>query len=366
MISTAAAEKLRLGRAVAPVGKPAAVAPLGGMSWVNRDYLATTSFGLVLQEALELGEAPRVKSPLSFTARGLGPSPDVNQVLHHNGSARLNAFEDRGRQNVIAVPSEALFASSEASKVPLGTLRTVGLQCASEAKGAFDYFFHVPIAVETVVGGDGGVGDAEVHPDSLPIRDKGDFRQADHQVKVEPTLPGNKVGCGHRTAFCISGIFGQPERNLDPASGSRETHIAPLPVDLEGMKVVSRGAQPRLGTLGTQPLLLSGYCRPYGFGSLANALYVQVRDQTRERLLVAAINQFVKGIGVAIALFPTHAANGIERLSELRHRLGQSPCLLCRRLKQYTDRSIHIWIIPHISHYLQDERKEVCADSSAT
>jgi len=105
MKATLTAEKLGLRPAIAPVGVATAVAPLGGMPRVYSHDLASNSFSLVLQEAFELSKAPRVKPAFSFSAPSFTSTPDVGQVLDHNGGSWLNAFEDRSGKHVVAIPS---------------------------------------------------------------------------------------------------------------------------------------------------------------------------------------------------------------------------------------------------------------------
>lgn len=155
MKTALATKELGLGLAVAPVGVATPVTSLRGMPGVHSDDLATEGLCLVFKEALELGEAPGMKPTLGFSTRGFGAAPDVGEVFHNNSRTGLNAVEDRGRQHVVAIPSEALFTPSEASKVPSGRLSTFGLQSTSEAEYSLDDFFHMSVAVKTVIRSNG-------------------------------------------------------------------------------------------------------------------------------------------------------------------------------------------------------------------
>jgi hypothetical protein len=368
MKTTLTAKELGLGLTVAPVGVAAVVAPLGGMPRVYSHYLATESFGLVLQETFELSKAPRVEPPLGFSAPSFTSSPDVGQVLDHNGSSWLNAFEDRGRQNVVTIPSEALLTPSEASKVPSGRLRTIGLQGTSKAKCTFDNFLHMPVAMKAIVGGNRRVSDTEVNSDSLATGNKGNFRQAEYDVKEKSPLPVNKISGSGRTPHRILGISRESKEHLTSTTGGSQIHDALLPVDVEGVEVEARRTEERLRAFRFQALLLSGYRRLHRFGGLLPGLNMQVGDQFGERGLTVPVGQAMKRVGIALTLLPTHAAHGVERLGKLPHRFMQSLSLFLRRLKPDANRSIHICIIPYIGQYLKAEclpRKEVWAHSSA-
>ena len=134
MKTALATKEIGLRPAIAPVGVAAPVTSLRGMPGVNGDDLAAKSFSFILQEFLELGEAPGVKPSFSLSPGCLHSLPDVSEVFYNDSCAWLNAVEDRGGQNVVAIPSEALLTPSEASKVPSGRLRPIGLQSTSEAK----------------------------------------------------------------------------------------------------------------------------------------------------------------------------------------------------------------------------------------
>ena len=97
------------------------------MPGVDSHDLAADGFSLVLKESLELGKAPGVEPSFSFPTTGFDSAPDVGEVFHDDSRTGFNAIEDRGRQYVVTIPSEALFTPSEASKMPSGTLSTFGL-----------------------------------------------------------------------------------------------------------------------------------------------------------------------------------------------------------------------------------------------
>lgn len=369
MKATLTAEELGLRPAVAPVGVATAVAPLGGMPRVYSHDLAAEGLSLVLQEALELSKAPRVEPPLGFSTPSLASSPDVGQVLDHNGGSWLNAFEDRSGKHVVAIPSEALFSPSEASKVPSGRFRTIGLQRTFESEDSPDYFLHVPVAMKAIIRGNCGASDTEINSDSLAVRGECDIRQVDNDVKENSPLPVNKISGSGRTPHRILGISRESKGHLNPTTSGGQVHDAILPVDVEGVQVEARRTEERLRASGLQALLLSGYRRLHGFGGLLPGLNMQVGDQLGGRGLTVPVGQAMKCIGIALTLLPTHAAYGIERLGELPYRFKQSLSLFLRRLKPDANRSIHVCIIPYTSHYLQAEclpRKEACADSSVT
>jgi len=347
------AKELGLGLTVAPVGVAAPVASLAGMPGVYGDDPATESLSFILKEALELSKAPRVQPPFSFPARGFAPSSDVGEVFHNDSGPWLNAFEDRSRKNVIAIPSEALFTPSEASKVPFGRLSAFGLQRTSEAKGALDHFFHVPIAVKTVVRSNGWPGNTEVNTNSLPPRDKLNVRNIDHNMQKEPALAVDEVSRGSRTTDCILSIFIEFERYLHPTTCCRHADNTLIPVQLEGVQIITRRTGCRLRTRYQPSPFYQGIRRLQRLGCFPYCLYVQIRDKGRKISLAGAVSKSMQVVGISIPLLPANATDAIKRLGKLLDRLAQSICLFWRRQKSNSDSSIHKYIIPHPEKILQ-------------
>jgi hypothetical protein len=144
---------------------------------------------------------------------------------------------------VVTIPPESLFTTSEAAKVSLGTLRTVGLQITPEAKFAFNYFLHVTAAVKPIVRTHGGSGHSQVHADCFPVRNKFNIRENDNDVKVKLILAEHQVSGSSRATDCILGI----SRNIEgifilPLVVERFT----IPVSQSKIKVcrLKRGEQP--------------------------------------------------------------------------------------------------------------------------
>jgi len=364
--TTPATEKVGLGTAIAPVGIAALVAPLGSMPGVNSHDLATEGFSLILKESLELGKAPSVEPPLGFPPAGFDTTPDVGEVFHDDSRTGLNAIEDRGRQHVVAIPSEALFTPSEASKVPSGTLSTFGLQSTSEAKYSLGDFFHMPVPMKTVVGGNGRPGNSQINTDSLSITNESNVRQSDDSVQVEIPLAINKVGGSRRIARRILGIFRKVERYPHPTVRGRQADNALIPVYFKGVQVVPGRTGHRLRTAYLASLLHLGDSRPHGFTGFVYRLNVQVRDKSRQSILTIAVNKSLECVVIASSLLPPLVTNSIEYLGKLANRLMQGFSLFIIGLKLYSYRSIHTGIIPHTAKILQIKGKEVCRNSSVS
>jgi len=348
-----ATTELGLGLTVTPVGVAALVAPLRGVPRVYSDDLTADSFSLILKEFLELGKAPGVEPSFSFPATGFDTTPDVGEVFHDDSHTGLDAIEDRGRQHVVAIPSEALFAPSEASKVPFSTLSTFGLQRPSEAEYPLNDFFHVPVTVKTVIRGNGRPGNPQVNTDSLAIANESNVRQSDNSMQVEMPLAINKVGGSRRIAHCILGIFRKVEGYLHPTVRGRQADKPLIPVYFEGVQVVPGRAHCRLWAAYLASLLHLGDSRPHGFTGFLPGLDMQVGYKSRPGILASAISQAMKSVGITCSLLPACTADGIKRLSELLNRLIKSFSLFRGGLELHLNRSIHTGIIPYIRLNLQ-------------
>jgi len=180
-----ATTELGLRLPVAPVDIATSTASLGSVPGVDGDNLTPEGLGLVFEEALELCEAPGVESAFCFSTGGFAPRSDVREILDHDGRSGFDTAKDGGRDNVIAIPSESLFATSEASKMLLCGLRAFGLKITSEAKDSFGNLFHVPIAMKSVIRGNGGACNTKVYAESRSVRRKLNIGQLDDDVQVE-------------------------------------------------------------------------------------------------------------------------------------------------------------------------------------
>ena len=357
MKTALATKEIGLRPAIAPVGVAAPVAPLRGMPGVYSDNLAANSFSFILQEFLELGEAPGVEAAFGFPARGFDAAPDVGEVFYNDSCAWLNAVEDRGGQNVVAIPSEALLTPSEASKMPFSRLRTFGLESTSEAKCSLDNFLHMPVAVKAVVRSNGRPGNPQVDANGLTITGKGDIGQFNNNMKIKLAFAINEVGGRRRVAGSILSILRQLKGYLHSPTRSRHTDKPSIPVDLECVQVIARRTTDRLRTAHSVSLLHSGDCRLHGFASFMYRLDMQVGDEGRQIIFTFTIGKALNRISVASALLPTLTASGIESLSKLANSLMQSLCLFREKLKLRLDGSIHNAIISHITEILQGKEE---------
>jgi hypothetical protein len=94
-ITTRTAVKGTSIRTIATGGKTTLVTALRTVAWVNRDDTAALRCGLVLQEALQLGEGPGMQAALGFAASRFDPLTDVREVFDHNRCTGLNRAHDR-------------------------------------------------------------------------------------------------------------------------------------------------------------------------------------------------------------------------------------------------------------------------------
>ena len=352
---TLTAEKLGLRPAVASVDVAASRASLAGLAWVNHYHLASESISLVLNKALELGKAPGMQSATGFPMIDLDTIPDVREVFKHDCSSRCNTPDNRTGDNVVTIPSEALFTPSEVSKMPAGTLRTFGLQATSEAKDTFNNFLHMLVTMKTVVGTHGWSGHSQVHTDCFPIGNKFNIGQSDNNMKVKSILVVKQVSRSGRITNRILGILGEVKSNLCSTLRSSEIHYTFLPIQSKGVQIVAWRAEHRLWATCLTSLLLSGNCRLHGFSSLLSGLNMQVGNKVGQGILTDTVGQAVKGIRIAIMLFPSSTADSIKRLGELSHRFIQRLSLFFRRFKKYANCFIHINIIPYNTKILQYE-----------
>jgi hypothetical protein len=345
--------ELRLRLPVAPVDIATPTAPLRGVARVDGRNATTNGFSLVFKEASQLCEAPRVESTFGFSAPGFASSSYVREILDNDCCSGFDISNDGARYNVVAIPSKTLFASSKASKMPLGRLRTVVLQCTFEANGSLDDFIPVAFAVESVIGSNGRAGNAQIDSERRAFLDKLNAGEFDSDMQIESALTANEIGCGGRKADGVPGTPRNIEWNLESARSCGHRDNALIPVGFERMLVISRSTRQRMWTTYFVPLLLMGYRRLRGFCRPLPSLYMEIRNKIRQGILAIAVGQSVKRVGVAGVLFPPHAADRIERFRELAYRFQECLALLRGGVESQPDRSVHEDIIPYKPEQLQ-------------
>lgn len=365
MKTTLTAKELGLRFTVASINESTFRAPLAGFARVNHNYRTASRFSLILDEALELSKAPRVQPSASFPMIDLDPVSDISEVFQDDCSPRCNTLDNRGGDNMIAIPSEFLFTSSEASKMPFGTLGTIGLQCTFKAKDTFNHFFLMTIPMKAVIRADRRASDSQIYTDSLAVGNKLNIGQADNDVEIKPALSLNQVGGSSFTTDSIGGIRGEGESNLHSATGSRKVHQLALPINLEGMKIIPGRTNWGLRTSNSSPLFNESQSRFNRFGSLLPYLYMQIRNQCRQSILAITISQFMQGIGITCSLLITYFANHVKRLGKLRYSFMQGLRLLICWFELDSDCSIHINSLPYTRGILQMQRR-LRANSPAT
>ena len=342
-----AAQKLGLRGAVTTIDEAAFATSLRGVPRINSDNLAAEGLSLVFEESLESCKAPRVKPALGFPTRGFTPSSDISEIFHNYSGSGLNAFEDRRGYNVVAIPSEALFAPSKASKMTLGGLRAVGLKATFEEKVSLTDFCHVPITMKAVVGANSRSGNAEVNTDSLAVRDKLYIGQLNDYMKEKIPFAINKIGGCRRAIRRILIIIGKDKGYLQSTARCSHTDDALIPINLKSMQVISGRTESRLRAGYVVTLLERSFSRLQCLGCFSYCLYMQVRDQMGQSSLTGAISKSMQVIRVCIAFLPTNATDTIEGFGKLPHRFMQGVRLFGRRLQYYRCCPIHEIIIPY-------------------
>ncbi len=346
-------KELGLRSTVSSIGETTSIAPLTRVSGVNSDNLTAFGFGLVFEEAFELREAPRVKSSFGFSARGFASSSDVRKVFDNDGCSRLNILEDRGRDNVVAIAPETLFASRKASQMPIGGLGTVRLKITPEAECSFDNFSPVAFAVESVVGSNGRAGDTEIDAEGFTVVDELNIRQLNNNVKVESTFAVDEISCGRGIPKSVLSITRKDKRYLESTVCGGQVDDALIPINFECVEIISgrTGAGPRTRYLST--FLGASHGRLYGLSCFLSGLHMQIRYKIRKCVLTVSVRKSVKCIGIALSLIPTYTTYCIERFCELLDSLKQRITFFGCRFESQYNCSIHRDIIPYVAKKMQ-------------
>jgi hypothetical protein len=351
--TTLTANKRGLGPAVVTGYVSTSTASLAGLAGVNHNDLTSGRFSLVLNKALKLSKAPRMESAAGFPVIDLESVSDIRKVLQHDSGTRFNIPDNRGGDNVVTIPSEALFTPSEASKMSFGRLRTIGLKITFKAKDTFDYFLLMAGTMKAVIRRNGWMSNSQINADSLAVGNKFNIGQLNDNMKVEFALAVDKVSGGSFTVGSIGSVSRQTKSDLHSTAGGRHTDESLIPVNLEGFEIVFWGTKLRLWGGNLSTLFLKRQSRFNRLGSLLPSLYMQIRNQLRQEVFAVMVGKFMQGVGITGSLFVSYFANDIECLSKLFYCLMQGLRLIVRWFKLNLYRSIHNYIIPYNQKKLQ-------------
>lgn len=333
--------ELALTFAVSPVGEPAGVTPLAGMPWIDPDNSASESLGLVGEKLPELSEGPCVQSSLGVAPAGFHPLSDVSQILNRNGCTGSDTFQNTFTQYVIAIPSEPSFTASEASKVPFGGPRTVGLQFTLQAEAALADFAPSAFAMKAVVAGHGGTADTKIDTKGGSALYERNAGKVYNYVEKELPIPANQISGSGFIADVRNRVGGDREGDFLTADGSGYVDDAALPIYSVGMLVQSRRAERGNRTVNLPAFLLQGQCGFDGFRRFLSRLNVMIGHQIGSERLAIQIRQLVKIERVTISSAPPNGTNVIERFRELNRSLRQAFRLLGGWLEIQFYRSLH-------------------------
>lgn len=357
-MTTRTTTELALSLAVPAIGKPAGVAPLARVSGVYPDNTTANSLRLVFEERAELSERPCVDAPLGIPSGGLYAGSDVREVFDNNGRSGFNSGENALAENVVAIASESLFASREASKMTLGRLRAFRLQISLKTEPAFAGFPPSALAVEPVVGCHGRAAHTEINTEGGAVIHKLHVGQFEDDVKGEAALPVNEVGGGRLVFRKGSGVFRQIESDVLPPVHGRHVHRPLAPIHLERVEVVARGANRGLWASDFTAILFQGESRLDGFRRFLTGLNVKVRNEVRKRGLTLPVGQLVERVGVPVGQTPAFSAHGVEGPRELTHGFKQAFSLFRGWFQRYSKRSVHTFILPYNGTFLQEEGED--------
>lgn len=188
-VSTFAAEEETLRTTVRTMLIATTGAGLRGTPGVDLDHGNSVLLALIGDEIVQSSKGPTVQLALIVNVLVLlasshpGGLPNMLKIFQDDGTARRSMLNNALRQNMIAIPVEANLLPRQLPQMPLGRLRSVGLQLSLEAEIAAVNLFPVPITKKLTVGGDGRAVQAKIDTDYGPSRGNNGFGYLYHNMQ---------------------------------------------------------------------------------------------------------------------------------------------------------------------------------------
>ncbi len=150
-----------------------ATARLTGVTRVNLDHFNTACLSFVLNEGVQLSEAPTMQASfvltvlVVFASSHLGCFPDIGQVLKHDGRAWGSVLNKAFGEDMVMVTASPKLFTRELTQVAFCTLCAFGLQLSFQTEGAPFLFFPSPLTQELTLGGDSRAVETQINPAHL-------------------------------------------------------------------------------------------------------------------------------------------------------------------------------------------------------
>lgn len=330
-----------MGRTVSPVNMTTAGASLGGVARVNRGHANSSLFSLVLHEGSQLSEAPGVQATRLLPLALFDLLANIGQVLQDNRSSGSGGLNNLFTENVVLIsPSPKLFAR-ESLQVSARRSGVFDLELALEPEGFGLQLLPARFSQEAVVGGNGGTGNPQVHPDNIGRRGNLGGGNIDHHMQPEFPLAGDEVGGAGLETCILESVLGDLKGNDQPTGYRGEIDFSRAPIDPEGMQVVADRAVKALGLTHLPAFTFQSKSRADGLRSFHPGLNRQIRRQIRVSFSKIVVSRFVQTYPVALSGLPAHCANVIEAAGKLLHCLHERAGLFWSWFQEKANRSIH-------------------------
>jgi hypothetical protein len=283
-----------------------------------------------------------MKSALCVPASCFNPLSNVRKTLDDDGGSRRYTDQYAFAQHVIAIASEALFASREAAKVLFSGLRAIRLKFPFKAETPFGDFSPNLFAVHSPVACDSGAANAEIDTKCGSIVDKRDIGQLDDDMKNKLAFSINEIGGSRLVADDVLRVTRNHECYFLPTGNRGQVDSTFRPIDFERVQVKPWRAESGRRSIGLAAFLGKRDSRLNRFGCFLSGLAVQIGNKIGIRRLTVSVSQFVQCECVALLQPPTFSANQIKGRCELTHGFKQYFGLLHGRFQRQFDRPVHM------------------------
>lgn len=290
-------------------------ATLRTVSGIYKDNPDASGLSLVLNELLELEERPVVQFA-ALLPTGLDSLSNIRQILHCNGAARREGFNQALADSMVLVKLKPFFSSAEFLEVSFCRSTAFSLKLSFEPKRLPRVLFDMLSVKEFIVAGDRNTIDTDIDANHFTGGSNDYVGQGDDQVhpegaiRIEDQITAVDAG---RLVQERPEVFGQREGDIEPPAGGREADLTVVKEDPAGAIVIANG----LGTvcLGARDLLALLPAGEGGLNSLAGFLPGGDHQLGRKGWMYGPkveIGFVVEGDAVDNLQFPSNTGNCIE------------------------------------------------------
>jgi hypothetical protein len=255
---------------------------------------------------------------------------------------------------MVAISPKPIHLATELLEMPLSRGCAFGLQLTLQPEVPFVYFFPSSFSKELPIGCYRRAIQPKVNAHNLSIGDKYNIWNSQHHMQKESASFVNQISRVKAHSFVkpLLGVSVHPKLDNLSARDSGKANRAVFDYNPIASSIISDRQRFGMWTRSFIALLLESKRRLHRLSGYHPGSTNKLRRKVGILCSQFVIGSLVQLYAILDSFIETKCGNGIKALSVLLHRVKQYGSLLCRRLKFYSDSSLH-------SHMLSDFTENV-------